>query len=144
MSKSIIRYNSDSGIPPEYRYENDYRNIPQKYLKNNIPQGRKMIKWAPFATMLQQFEELKKMIEKQTRVSRPSLSEDQLVELNSKLLMYMNRPEECVIHIFNEGYIQTLKGFIMEVNAEHKTLMFAVEDYLTIKNISLTDIISIE
>ena len=144
MSKSIGRYNSNSGIPPEYRYENDYRNIPQKYLRNNIPQGRKMIKWAPFATMPQQFEELKKLIGKQNPVPRPSLSEDQLVELNLKLLMYMNRPEECVIHVFNEGYIQTLKGFIMEVNAEHKTLMFAVEDYLTIKNISLADIISIK
>lgn len=144
MSKSIVRYNTDSGIPSEYRYENDYRNIPQKYLKSNIPQGRKMIKWAPFATMPQQFEELKKLVEKQNRVPRPSLSEDQLVELNSKLLMYMNRPEERVIHVFNEGYIQSLKGIIMEVNAEHETLMFAVEDYLTIKNISLTDIISIE
>ena len=35
-------------IPDQYKHETDYRNIPREYLDTNIPQGRGMIKWAPF------------------------------------------------------------------------------------------------
>ena len=35
-------------IPDQYKHETDYRNIPREYLDANIPQGRGMIKWAPF------------------------------------------------------------------------------------------------
>ena len=38
-------------IPDQYKHETDYRNIPREYLDANIPQGRGMIKWAPFAVM---------------------------------------------------------------------------------------------
>ena len=34
--------------PDEYKYETDYRKIPRQYLDANIPQGRGMVKWAPF------------------------------------------------------------------------------------------------
>lgn len=31
-----------------FETETDYRNIPRELLDRNIPQGRGMIKWAPF------------------------------------------------------------------------------------------------
>ncbi|UIF45203.1 YolD-like family protein, partial [Staphylococcus aureus] len=34
-----------------YEEETDYRNVPRELLDNNIPMGRGMIKWAPFATL---------------------------------------------------------------------------------------------
>lgn len=30
--------------PDEYKYKNDYRNIPREYLNPRIPQGRGMVK----------------------------------------------------------------------------------------------------
>ncbi|MDT4120030.1 YolD-like family protein, partial [Staphylococcus aureus] len=39
-----------------YEEETDYRNVPRELLDNNIPMGRGMIKWAPFATLPEQFE----------------------------------------------------------------------------------------
>ena len=36
--------------------EMDYRNIPRDMLDKNIPTGRGMVKWAPFATLPEQFE----------------------------------------------------------------------------------------
>lgn len=54
----IIKYNvfGDDNVvkiinpdmPEEFQNETDYRNIPREYLNPRIPQGRGMIKWAPF------------------------------------------------------------------------------------------------
>ena len=63
----------------------DYRYMPAEQLNNNIPQGRGMIKWAPFATMPEQYENVDKMIEAQLHVPEPSLTEDLLQELELKL-----------------------------------------------------------
>ncbi|WP_206168815.1 hypothetical protein, partial [Staphylococcus petrasii] len=44
-------YNNDEVvkmIPEQYKNETDYRKIPREYLDPNIPQGRGMVKWAPF------------------------------------------------------------------------------------------------
>ena len=51
----------------------------------NIPQGRGMIKWAPFATMPEQFENVRKLHEQNTHVPAPNLSTDLQQELELKL-----------------------------------------------------------
>ncbi len=51
-------------------------------LDNNIPMGRGMIKWAPFATLPEQFETIQQYIIDQNKSTRPVLSDDQLAELN--------------------------------------------------------------
>ncbi|XVL15685.1 hypothetical protein ABLV88_07995 [Staphylococcus equorum] len=47
--------------PDEYKYESDYRNIPREDLNPRIPQGRGMVKWAPFATLPEQHERLNQL-----------------------------------------------------------------------------------
>lgn len=51
----------------------------------NIPQGRGMIKWAPFATMPEQFENVGKLIENNTHAPKPDLTNDLLQEIELKL-----------------------------------------------------------
>ena len=58
----------------------DYRDMPRESLNSNIPQGRGMIKWAPFATMPEQFENVRKLQEDQVKIERPELSDDRLDE----------------------------------------------------------------
>lgn len=48
-------------IPDEYKNETDYRKIPNGYSEKNIPQGRGMIKWAPFATTPKLYNEVDEM-----------------------------------------------------------------------------------
>lgn len=60
----------------------DYRKIPQASLNSNIPQGRGMIKWAPFATMPEQFENVEHLVDAQTKIERPELSDDRIEEMN--------------------------------------------------------------
>ncbi|WP_232182947.1 YolD-like family protein [Mammaliicoccus sciuri] len=73
------------GMPEPYKYGTDYRNIPKKYLNSNIPEGRKMIKWAPFATMPQQYETINGFIEDQNKVDKPVFDELALRDLNDVL-----------------------------------------------------------
>lgn len=60
----------------------DYRDMPIEKLDSNIPQGRGMIKWAPFATMPEQFETVERLVDDQTKISRPELSDDRLEEMD--------------------------------------------------------------
>ena len=43
----------------------------------NIPKGRGMVKWQPFASMPEQFTCIKEMIQEQTTVPRPILTQDE-------------------------------------------------------------------
>ncbi|MDN6630699.1 MAG: YolD-like family protein, partial [Staphylococcus equorum] len=72
-------------IQKKYQNENDYRNIPREFLNANIPQGRGMVKWAPFATLPEQFETIQQYLVDQNKIDRPILSDDQLNELNLQL-----------------------------------------------------------
>ncbi|SFK89933.1 YolD-like family protein [Salinicoccus halodurans] len=63
----------------------DYRDMPIEKLNSNIPQGRGMIKWAPFATMPEQFETVDRLIDDQTKITRPELSDDRLEEMDRVL-----------------------------------------------------------
>lgn len=51
----------------------------------NIPEGRGMIKWAPFATMPEQFENVRKLNENNTHVPKPNLTVELQQELELKL-----------------------------------------------------------
>ena len=51
----------------------------------NIPQGRGMIKWAPFATMPEQYENVRTLHENNTHVPKPNLNTDLQQELELKL-----------------------------------------------------------
>lgn len=80
----------------------DYREFPQSELNNNIPQGRTMVKWAPFATMPEQYENVDKMIESQLHMPEPSLTEDLLQELELKLRELLN--ENVILRYWSGGY----------------------------------------
>ena len=65
----------------------DYRELPQSELNSNIPQGRGMIKWAPFATMPEQYENVNKMIEAQAHVPVNTIFTVEMAYKNARLLM---------------------------------------------------------
>src|SRR5699024_11655012 len=62
----------------------DYRNIPYEELDSNIPYGRGMIKWMPFATMPEQYENIDQMMHELSLMSEPKLSQD-LLEVNERI-----------------------------------------------------------
>jgi|SRR5699024_3238546 len=80
----------------------DYREIPQDQLNSNIPQGRGMIKWAPFATMPEQYERVAEMIEDQAKCPAPSHDNETLVMLEEELRRSVG--EMVVLRYWNDGY----------------------------------------
>jgi len=98
--------NNEQVITLKYSHsETDYRKIPRSQLETNIPQGRGMVKWAPFATLPEQFERLHQYVTDQTKVERPVLSEDQIHDLNQKIDIAFNKGCPIQVRYFKEGRI---------------------------------------
>lgn len=88
--------------------ELDYRQVEPSQLNPHIPKGRGMIKWAPFATMPEQFQIVRQHIENQNKIDRPELSEDRLEELDIALREAKRRQCPVLIQFYHEGYINDL------------------------------------
>lgn len=85
-----------------------------KLSDNNIPQGRGMIKWAPFATMPEQFENVYKLQENNTHVPAPNLTGDlqQELELNLRECIAKN----VILRYWNDGFEFQLECIIEGVD----------------------------
>lgn len=79
---------------------------------SNIPQGRGMIKWAPFATMPEQFENVSNLIEAQLHVPKPYLT----VELQQELELKLRKLIGCnvLLRYWSDSY-----EFQVECTIEH-------------------------
>ncbi|WP_414049760.1 YolD-like family protein [Macrococcus animalis] len=112
-------------VPDYLIEETDYRNIPVQYLQRNIPKGRGMIKWAPFATMPQQYEDVRRQIKSQTYQHMPHLSDEQIIDINIKLHHYMFFPSACKIKYFENHQINELDVVIEKIlEHEKKAIVF--------------------
>ena len=81
----------------------DYRTMSLAELNSNIPRGRGMIKWAPFATMPEQFENVAKMVDAQTKIERPELSDDRIEEMNRVLNYALKDKRPVRIEYYYDG-----------------------------------------
>ncbi|MCP1286330.1 YolD-like family protein [Mammaliicoccus sciuri] len=110
------------GMPEPYKYETDYRKIPSKYLNKDIPKGRKMIKWQPFATMPQQYETIKGFIEDQSKVEKPSFDEQAKRDLNDVLAQKLFYDPPATIKYWEDGYYKTIECEINKFDSERNKL----------------------
>ncbi|MCJ0951703.1 YolD-like family protein [Mammaliicoccus sciuri] len=115
-------------LPEPYKYETDYRKIPNHYLQRNIPKGRGMIKWAPFATMPQQYEMIKQFIADQTKVEKPILEETALNDLNNVLAEKIFYNPQALIKYWEDGYFKEIACEINKFDSEHKKLEVIADD----------------
>lgn len=128
--------------PDEYKYESDYRNIPREYLNPRIPEGRGIVKWAPFATIPEQHERLKEYMQDQNKIDKPELSDDQLNTLNDTLIFKMFHEPNIEVSYFEDGYIQSIEGYIHKVDT-HQQILHLYEG-TGLSKINLKDIVEIK
>ncbi|MBU6112571.1 YolD-like family protein [Mammaliicoccus lentus] len=129
-------------MPEPYKYETDYRKIPREYLNPRIPHGRGMIKWAPFATMPQQYEEINQHIRDQDKIEKPELSESALDDLNNVLAEKIFYNPQALIKYWEDGYFKEIACEINKFDSEHKKLEVIAEDKKV--RLSMDCIVSIE
>ena len=117
----------------------DYRDLPQSALNSNIPQGRGMIKWAPFATMPEQYERVDRMMEEQAHVSEPSLDNDRLQEI--EITLRDNIGKVLVLRYWDAGYEVQLECKLEYI--ENWSQMIVVSKGEKLININFTHIYEI-
>lgn len=109
-------------IPKEFKNETDYRNIPREYLNPNIPKGRGMVKWQPFATLPEQFETIQQYLIDQNKIDRPTLSDDQLNELNLQLQQALHTEQHITIEYYQSGWLEHITLKIKNIDMVHMYL----------------------
>ncbi|MCG1009208.1 YolD-like family protein [Salinicoccus sp. ID82-1] len=101
--------------------ETDYRKIPVGQLDSNIPQGRGMIKWQPFATMPEQYERIARMIEDQAKCEPPSFDDETLVRLEEQIRRQIG--EMVVLRYWSEGFEVQLECEINYIDNHSRTVV---------------------
>ncbi|WP_436888133.1 YolD-like family protein [Mammaliicoccus sciuri] len=110
------------GMPEPYKYETDYRKIPKEYLNKNIPKGRGMIKWQPFASVPQQYEIINQHIKNQDKVAKPILDDMALRELNNVLAEKLFYNPSATIKYWENGYYKRIECEINKFDSERNKL----------------------
>ncbi|HCY8887188.1 TPA: YolD-like family protein [Staphylococcus aureus] len=126
-----------------YEEETDYRNVPRELLDNNIPMGRGMIKWAPFATLPEQFETIQQYIIDQNKITRPVLSDDQLAELNIRLHEALQYAQPVEVKFYNNGIVDSVRLTIYRIDAINYEIDGYVYNQQQRQKISIFDILDI-
>lgn len=126
-----------------YEEETDYRNIPSELLDSNIPVGRGMIKWAPFATLPEQFETIQQYIIDQNKITRPVLSDDQLAELNIRLHEALQYAQPVEVKFYNNGFVDSVRLTIYRIDAINYGIDGYVYNQQQRQKISIFDILDI-
>ncbi|HCX0664742.1 YolD-like family protein [Staphylococcus aureus] len=126
-----------------YEEETDYRNVPRELLDNNIPMGRGMIKWAPFATLPEQFETIQQYIIDQNKITRPILSDDQLAELNIRLHEALQYAQPVEVKFYNNGFVDSVRLTIYRIDAINYEIDGYVYNQQQRQKISIFDILDI-
>ncbi|PZH09831.1 YolD-like family protein [Staphylococcus aureus] len=126
-----------------YEEETDYRNVPRELLDNNIPMGRGMIKWAPFATLPEQFETIQQYIIDQNKITRPVLSDVQLAELNIRLHEALQYAQPVEVKFYNNGFVDSVRLTIYRIDAINYEIDGYVYNQQQRQKISIFDILDI-
>lgn len=126
-----------------YEEETDYRNISSELLDSNIPVGRGMIKWAPFATLPEQFETIQQYIIDQNKITRPVLSDDQLAELNIRLHEALQYAQPVEVKFYNNGFVDSVRLTIYRIDAINYEIDGYVYNQQQRQKISIFDILDI-
>ncbi|HDK9199741.1 TPA: YolD-like family protein [Staphylococcus aureus] len=126
-----------------YEEETDYRNVPRELLDNNIPMGRGMIKWAPFATLPEQFETIQQYIIDQNKITRPVLSDDQSAELNIRLHEALQYAQPVEVKFYNNGFVDSVRLTIYRIDAINYEIDGYVYNQQQRQKISIFDILDI-
>lgn len=71
----------------------------------NMPKGRGMVKWTPFAAMPEQFAGIREIIKEKNKVTRPILTGEEKELIENMLLCSLTSEKEILITYYEDGYL---------------------------------------
>ena len=94
---------------------------------------RGMKKWAPYKSLQEQWEVLDHLHEKEERIERPILSNEQAEEINEKLVNYDG--QEYEFYYYKRGKILKEKSTIRKIDAFNKLIILSNKVIINIKDL---------
>ncbi|MBO1578177.1 YolD-like family protein [Bacillus sp. XF8] len=89
----------------------------------NIPRGRGMVKWQPFASMPEQFAGIREIIKEKTKVPRPIVTQDAQERIENRLLTSLLTDEEILITYYEDGYVLTSYMTVIDIDPLEKKVI---------------------
>ena len=84
--------------------------------------GRGMVKWMPFASMPEQYERIRGILEDLNKVPKPIVTEDMKEQIERSLIHSMQSKEEISISFFRDGMIQDMYINVLHIEPMTKTV----------------------
>ena len=95
---------------------------------------RGMVKWAPYKSLPEQEDYLEKMEEEKNKVDKPLLSDDELIELDTKLSTY-NRGYPISIEYYDYGFIKTVDDYLDYIDTINKRIVLKNRMSIPVSNV---------
>ncbi|MCU5584156.1 YolD-like family protein [Bacillus toyonensis] len=89
----------------------------------NMPKGRGMVKWAPFASLTPQFDGIREMIKEQHKVTRPTLTTEEKERIENMLLCSLVSEEEIMITYYEDGYLLSSYMTIVDIDPSNSSVI---------------------
>lgn len=96
---------------------------------------RGIIKWAPFASVINGNVLLKEIKEEKSKIIKPTLSEDQIETLEELIMETYNGHIPVEVYFYSKEHIYKINGFITKINATSKEITINNKKRLIFQNI---------
>lgn len=99
----------------------------------NMPKGRGMVKWTPFAAMPEQFAGIHEIIKEKNKVTRPILTDDEKELIENMLLCSLLSEEEILIIYYEDGYLLSSYMTVVDIDPSNSSVICTDTFYNKIK-----------
>ncbi|QUW39902.1 YolD-like family protein [Bacillus cereus] len=89
----------------------------------NMPRGRGMVKFTPFAAMPEQFAGIREIIKEKNKVTRPILTDDEKELIENMLLCSLLSEEEILITYYEDGYLLSSYMTVVDVDPSNSAVI---------------------
>ncbi|EJP83494.1 MULTISPECIES: YolD-like family protein [Bacillus cereus group] len=99
----------------------------------NMPKGRGMVKFNPFASMPEQFAGIREIVKEKNKVTRPILTDDEKELIENMLLCSLLSEEETLITYYEDGYLLSSYMTVVDVDPSNSAVICTDAFYNKIK-----------
>ncbi|WP_439876896.1 YolD-like family protein (plasmid) [Bacillus mycoides] len=107
----------------------------------NMPKGRGMVKWTPFASLPEQFQGINQIIQEQLKVAKPVLDEQQIEEIGRTLTEAIHTKKEVILWYYRNGYIHHEIMDIQKIDLHQKKIIITTDAFRFQNKFYLDDIV---
>lgn len=100
---------------------------------NNGDRG--IIKWQPFESLTSSKEILQSLVLEKSKITKPMLSEDEIRQIEEKIIEAYYSSEALTIAYFKNGFIKNIKAKIIKIDHVYKMVYLSNNRKLFFKQI---------